>query len=92
MAFARVVQRFDKAVKPTSLVEVTVGPEVIAEILTGWSRASAQIEAHDHAIALNSPSPTIDDLKDDLKLLTEFVAKHKERKKDALEKYKHLKG
>jgi ABC-type dipeptide/oligopeptide/nickel transport system ATPase subunit len=88
----KVVERYDKAVKALRLTEVVVDTDVITEILVGWTRASAGIEAHDHAVAENKSVASLDDLRDELKALNEFVAKHKKRKRQAAELHKHLKG
>jgi ABC-type dipeptide/oligopeptide/nickel transport system ATPase subunit len=92
VVFNKVVERYDKAVKALRLTEVSIDTEAITAILIGWGRASGFIEAHDHALGENKPLPTLDELRDDLKALKDFMAEQKKRKNIAREMHKHLKG
>jgi hypothetical protein len=92
VVFNKVVERYDKAVKALRLTEVSIDTEAITAILIGWGRASGFIEAHDHAVGENKALPTTDDLQEDLKVLKDFMAEQKKKKKQAGELHKHLKG
>jgi len=92
LVFNKVVERYDLAVKTQSLSGVAVDEDTITDIFKGMTRTSKMIDAHDHPIGGHTPPPHSDDLRADLNLFKEFVQKQKSKKKEAHEKYKHLKS
>lgn len=91
LLFNQVVQRMEKEVKTMSLDGVSVDSESVAAVFEGMTRASAVIEAHDHAAAENPALPTSKDLSVDLGVLKAFVVSQKAKIDGAKKQNAHLK-
>jgi len=91
LLFNQVVQRLEKEVRTMSLDGVNVDSESVTAVFDGMRRASAMIEAHDHAYANNTALPTSGDLSNDLDLLKTFIAMQKAKIKAAEKQNAHLK-
>lgn len=89
--FNKVLQRLENEIKTQSLTGVRVDSESVESVFNGMTRASAIIEAHDHAVAANTSLPTINEMTADLEAFKAFVSKQKDKATKAEEQHAHLK-
>jgi ABC-type dipeptide/oligopeptide/nickel transport system ATPase subunit len=92
LLFNQVVARYQKEVKTLRLRGAVIDKEGITAVFQGMTRGSARTDAHDHAVAAALPTPSVDDLKANLKELKDFVVAQTAKLKAAEEANKHLKG
>jgi energy-coupling factor transporter ATP-binding protein EcfA2 len=90
VVFNGVVQRFDKCVKTLKLRQVVVDQETVQRVFEAMTRLSGLTDAHDTANAVNGVLPTVEEMKTDLKSLTDFRLAHGKKKQQADKANAHL--
>jgi hypothetical protein len=91
LLFNQVVQRYEKEVGTLRLSGVNVDTESVRAVFTGMDRASAMIDAHDHAAAENPGLPGAAELGTDLEDFKAFMIKQKAINSAAEKANAHLK-
>lgn len=75
--FGKVIQRFEPDVKMMRISQIKYNPSLVEEIKDLWEKCSRFINAHSHADAQIDEQPTLEDLKEDLKRLSDIYVKIK---------------
>ena len=79
LLFNKVVTRFDDSVKTMSLTGAVIDAAIIEAVFSAMSKCSAQIDAHDHAVAANSAPNDIAEMKADFEALRLFRTEQRKR-------------